>query len=587
MTATSTPPQPSDRRDAESGRTISTPRAVWNLVRNDPTSYSICWSQWVLFHMSPLVVGLLLKAVIDRLDVPDAGPPIMLLVAIVGVEVGRWSLLVSAAVQWHGAWVGWQTVPRVNMLRSLVTGPGPTAGRLPGSPGEAVSRFRDDVQDIALVLDVWLDVSGAIATAAVALVVMATIDPVASIAAIVPVGIAVVASALLGPTLRNWRRAAREATGTVTSFIGDTFGSILAVKTGAAEDAVDRRFAELNAHRAIVGRRDGVGSELVRSLGYGTGEVTVGVVMVMVAGSFASGELSVGDIALFASYVPLVAGLPRWIGRLGAYQRQADVSVDRLAQLMEDGHRRSALLPTTTHLRHGPPPLDAAPPVSAPFAELAIEGLTVRHGRGDHGITDVSLTVRSGELVVVTGPVGAGKSTLLRGLLGLVEPTSGVVRWNGAAVDEPATFLVPPRAAYLPQVPRLFSEALSETVLLGLPADATELERAFWLACLDDDLVTMEDGPNTVVGPRGLRLSGGQIQRTGAARALVRRPQLLVVDDLSSALDVQTETKLWERLVADGGASILMVSHRPHVLARADRVVTLAAGRVVEVDDRT
>ena len=86
-----------------------------------------------------------------------------------------------------------------------------------------------------------------------------------------------------------------------------------------------------------------------------------------------------------------------------------------------------------------------------------------------------------------------------------------------------------------------------------------------------------------MIGPRGLRLSGGQVQRTGAARALVRRPHLLVVDDLSSALDVQTETTLWERLHADTTAAVLMVSHRPLVLDMADRVVTLDRGRVVDV----
>src|SRR5690606_33467364 len=318
-----------------------TPRVAWNLVLTDPVAYALCWPQWVAFHMRPLLVGALLKVVLDALVDETPGPPVLLRVAIVGIEVGRWALLVSAAVQWHGAWVGWQTVPRVNLLTSLSTGPGPVAGRLPGSSGEAVSRFRDDVGDLALVLDVWLDVSGAIATAAVALVVMWAIDPWASIAAVLPVGLAVLASALLGPQLRTWRRAAREATGTVTSFIGDTFGSILAVKTGAAEDAVDARFAALNAHRAIVGRRDQLGSELVRSLGYGTGEITIGVVLLMVAGSFAAGDLTVGDIGLFASYVPLVAGLPRWLGRLGAYHRPADVSVDRPAQPTAAGERAS------------------------------------------------------------------------------------------------------------------------------------------------------------------------------------------------------------------------------------------------------
>jgi ATP-binding cassette, subfamily B, bacterial len=569
---------------ATSTRPVSTPRAAWNLVRNEPTAYAICWLQWVGFHMSPLLVGLILKVVLDDLVDTDPGIPVLLLVALVGVEVGRWSLLVSAAVQWHGAWVGWMTVPRVNMLSSLATGPGPVAGRLPGSPGEAVSRFRDDVQDISLVLDVWLDVSGAIAAASVALVVMATIDPVAAAAAIVPVGLAVLASVLLGPKLRIWRRDARVATARVTGFIGDMYGSILAVKTGAAENQIDARFAQLNAERAVVGKRDAVGSELVRSLGYGTGEVTVGVVLVLVAGSFAAGELSVGDIALFASYVPIVAGLPRWIGRLGAYHRQADVSVDRLAVLMDTDDRQAALRPVTTHLRHGPPTLSAPGVALEPFRRLSIEDLTVTHAGGAHAIVDVSLTVGQGQLVVVTGPVGAGKSTLLRGLLGLVAADSGAIRWNDAIVDEPATFMVPPRVAYLPQVPRLFSEPLADTVLLGIP-DA-DLDRAIWLAGLDEDLAHMDDGIHTVIGPRGLRLSGGQVQRTGAARAVVRRPQLLVVDDLSSALDVATETIVWERLLAEGDSSILLVSHRPHVLERADRVVVMENGRVVEVDER-
>ncbi|HLT70870.1 MAG TPA: ATP-binding cassette domain-containing protein, partial [Acidimicrobiales bacterium] len=87
----------------------------------------------------------------------------------------------------------------------------------------------------------------------------------------------------------------------------------------------------------------------------------------------------------------------------------------------------------------------------------------------------------------------------------------------------------------------------------------------------------------TDVGPRGLRLSGGQAQRVGLARALVRAPDLLVVDDLSSALDTETESRLWSRLAAGGFTTALVVSHRPHVLEAADRVVVLADGRVVEV----
>ncbi len=557
-------------------RAVSAPRAITGVVRNDPVTFAVALGQWTLFHLSPLAVGYALKLVLDRLSSSDPSTPWLLLAAIVGLEVGRWTLLVSAAVQWHGAWMGWLTLPRVNMLSSLAVRPGTRAHRLPSSPGEAVSRFRDDTQDVGHVLDVWLDVTGSGLAAAIALVVMATISPLAAAATMVPVGIAMVVSVVLGPTLRRWRRDARVATGTVTSFIGDTFGSILAVKATAAESAVDRRFAELNARRAVLARRDQVGTELIRSLGYGTAEVTIGVVLLIVAGGFQRGELGVGDIGLFAAYVPVVAGLPKWIGRMGALHRQADVSVDRLAELMGTDDRRSALRPAVTHLRHGPPAFDAGIGAVEPLRRLTVDGLTVVHDHLDHGISDVSLEVGAGELVVVTGPVGAGKSTLLRALLGLLPIERGSISWNGEVVADPSTFMVPPRVAYLPQVPRLFSEPLAETVLLGLPDH--DLSLALWLACLDSDLATMDEGIATVIGPRGLRLSGGQVQRTAAARAFVRRAQLLVIDDLSSALDVETEAELWRRLRTEAEGkptAILAVSHRPHVLALADRTVTL------------
>jgi ATP-binding cassette subfamily B protein len=559
----------------------STRQVAYRLLRNEPVSYASNWIQWVGFHLAPIPAGLLLKAILDRLAADQTGTPWLLVGALAGVEVARWTLLVSAAFHWQGAWVGWQTVPRVNLLRSLATGGGPAAGRLPASPGEAVSRFRDDSRDLALVLDVWLDVSGALAAAAAALVVIALIDPLAAVAVVAPVSIALVASALLGPRLRAWRRAAREAGADVTGFIGDTFGAILAVKTGGAEEAVDRRFGELNRARASAARRDQLGSELIRSLGYGTGEITIGVVLLLVAGRFQRGELTVGDIALFTSYVTVVAGVPKWVGRLAAYHRQADVSIDRLAELLPTPERPAVVAPTATHLRHGPPPLPAVAGHDDPLDELRLESLTAIHAGTGRGIEGVDLVIRAGELVAVTGRVGAGKSTLLRALLGLIPMNAGSVAWNGHQVDDPAEHLRPPRVAYLPQVPRLFSEPLADTVLLGIPDD--RLERSLWLACLDEDLADMPDGIRTLLGPRGLRLSGGQIQRVAAARALARRADLLVVDDLSSALDADTEHRLWSRLAGGGFTTTLVVTHRADILERADQTVLLEDGRVVEV----
>ncbi|HEX5946506.1 MAG TPA: hypothetical protein VFY82_09525, partial [Acidimicrobiales bacterium] len=224
------------RRRSRRGQSMT--RVALRLVRNEPVAYAATWFGWVVFFSVPLATGLLVKVVLDRVADDTTTGVWALLAAIVGIEAVRWAWLVVIAVQWHGCWVGWQTVPRVNLLRSLAEEPGPAAGRLPGAPGEAVSRFRDDVEDVAMVLDVWLDLSGALVSSVVALVVLVSIDPAAALAVAVPVVLAMAGTSYLGPRLRVWRREAREATARVTGFIGDTFGAVLAVQSGGPGPAV-------------------------------------------------------------------------------------------------------------------------------------------------------------------------------------------------------------------------------------------------------------------------------------------------------------------------------------------------------------
>ena len=149
---------------------------------------------------------------------------------------------------------------------------------------------------------------------------------------------------------------------------------------------------------------------------------------------------------------------------------------------------------------------------------------------------------------------------------------------------------MPPHSAYTPQVPRLFSDTLRNNILLGLPEDELDLEAAIGLAVLEPDVAEMPHGLDSVVGARGVRLSGGQIQCAAAARMFVRGADLLVFDDLSSALDVETENMLWQRVFAHQDATVLAVSHRQAALRRADQIMVLKAGRIEAIgtlqDDR-
>lgn len=563
----------------------SSVRFGWRVLRADAATWTISLLVWVAFFALPLPIGLALRAVLDRLPPADGSGIGVAVAVLAGLQIGRWSILLPAIVQWHGAWVFWNTLPRVNALTSLVRDPGPVTGRLPGSPGEAVSRFRDDAKDIANVLDVWLDMAAALITSLAGLVVLYLIAPRAALAMVLPIVVVLWIGHLLAHRLRQWRWAEREATAAVTGFIGDTFGAVSTVKVAVGEQAVLQRFRSLGDARADMARRDQVGTQLSQTLGGITANAGLGLALLLVAPVMASGDLSIGDIGLFTTYATAVGGLPRITARWAAYQRQADISAARLGRLMTDHDPDQASAPARTWLRSGPPPF--TPEVlPAPGARdrhtrldrLEVRGLRVHLDDADqlHGI---DLDVARGQLVVVTGPVGAGKSILVRALLGLVPRVGGSIHWNGEVVDEPSAFFVPPHAAYVPQVPRLFSEPLTDSVLLGVSPDG--LDRALALARLTHDLDDMPHGLATMVGPKGVRLSGGQVQRAATARALVRKPELLVIDDLSSALDVTTEALLWDGLfeATDGNLTVLAVSHRPRVLERADQVIVLDAGR--------
>ena len=182
--------------------------------------------------------------------------------------------------------------------------------------------------------------------------------------------------------------------------------------------------------------------------------------------------------------------------------------------------------------------------------------------------------------MVITGRIGSGKTTLLRVLLGLLQAESGSIKWNDRIVEDPATFFVPPRTAYTAQIPHLFSETLADNILMGITAYSLiiwnmQSIRRCWIS----DIQHLPDGLETLVGTRGVKLSGGQRQRAAAARMLVRNPEVLVFDDLSSALDVHTERQLWERVFAghaEGNMpTCLVVSHRHTALKRADQILVL------------
>ena len=311
--------------------------------------------------------------------------------------------------------------------------------------------------------------------------------------------------------------------------------------------------------------------------------VSTGVILLAAAHLMRSGTFTVGDFALFV----WVAGGPntgwalRWIADFLASLRRARVSFARLAELVPEAPPQSLVQGGSLHL-WGPIPEEPYPAKTEADAlfTLEVHGLTHRRTDTGSGVQDVSLTLPRGSLYGRHRQDRLRKTTLLEVLLGLLPMDRGEVLWNGRRVEDLHTFLVPPRCAYTPQAPWLYSDTVRSNILMGLDAGEPELDAAVRLGVLEPDVAELESGLDTVVGPRGVRLSGGQVQRTAAVRMFVRDPELLVFDDLSSALDVTTEETLWERLFEQEGVTSLVVSHRRTALSRADNIVVLKDGAV-------
>ena len=562
--------------------TRGTWRIMWRLIRNQPLRYGTSLVTWIVIWSWPVLLGLIVQAFFDRLT-GDGGWSVGWLMAATAGHVLGYLALIWAGIRLHASLMvrARTSVQRAMMAWIMRL---PAARPVSETPGEVVSRFRDDTEHLQEAFDFSVDLAGAGISAAVGVAVLASVAPLLTVAVVLPLGLTVVAVWALGGRIARYRVAAREATEAVTGFMGETFTAVGAVKVAGAEPQVLRRMATVNDHRRAMMVRDRTLTAATDALVDNAANVSLGLVLVLAVGTISiggAGGLSVGDVALFTLLLWRIAHGAQMSGRFLARLRQAGVSVDRMLALMPGGTAEDLFAHHPLESEVGVPagPAGGGGSVDAPLLELV--GVSSHHPDGTRGIIDVDLAVPAGSLVVVTGRVGSGKTTLLRAAVGLVPVSGGEIRWRGSPVADPAVELLPPRVAYTRQVPQLFGMSLRDNLLLGVEADEDDVDRAVQAAVLAEDLDGMPKGLETTIGPRGLRLSGGQVQRTAAARMLLRRPELLLVDDVSSALDTETEAVLWDRLFAEAGTTALVVSHRRPALARADLVVVVDDGRIV------
>jgi ABC-type multidrug transport system fused ATPase/permease subunit len=536
-----------------------TMREIVRLATNDPRyglSAVALFVVLVLLGLDGAILPLLWAHVVDGVGNP--------LYPAVGIAAAL--LLAIPTLYYTGAWFPeWWVRQMLRISLRLVHGQIGPRRVSKHTPAEVVAQG-GDTERVVMLADNVID-----QTTSLFMIVAMTWAAGSFVPAAFFVGTMVIsglAATLFGPRLE---RAARRTVAARAAFATALVSSLSAARTvklaGATGPVLDH-LARLDADRSDRQRREISIQVWARS----TPSIVSGLLPIAAWALYLAGGLSAAATLIAVATL----GAARWFAwttaSLVSHFPSARVWTTRTVA-MAGVAEYSAAVPGVDISAGTAPGPDIAP--RNPLQRLELRGFSAVHENGTVGAQDVDLTVHRGQLVLVVGPVGSGKSSLLRSLAGIVHHT-GTLRWNGEPVDEPELFLRPNQVGYVAQLPRVLSGTVADNIQLGHEVDAAD---AVSTAQLEHDLAAAGGGLQLLIGHKGTRLSGGQLQRLALARALAPRTELLIADDVSSALDVTTELELWRALRAHGVTVVGSTSKRA-ALAQADHVVVLIGGRV-------
>jgi ATP-binding cassette, subfamily B, bacterial len=590
-------------------------KLLWKLICYQPKLYLIDSCFWILIMGLPAVTGLIIREFFNSLTgkATFGLSPLAFIGLLLTLNLGHIAFIFAGRITKTQHRFLMRSLLRRNLLERLLNNPTAQPMVISNetkktvSLGEVISYFRDDAEQIEDNVAGISEVLGEAIFAVLSLIILLSINVQMTLFVFLPlIGMVAIVQQTETP-IKRYRQASRQASEQVTGILGEIFASVQAIKVAGAQEDVLTYFRSLNDKRRQLMVKDSLFNAILNSAFQNMVSLGTGLILIVASQLMQNdvGKLTVGDFALFVYNLSFVTAFFNSFASFMALYKHTEVSFERMTTLsgvsadtlvannklylkgLSD--RKKPLLPLEQLLveNHCDQPNGMA--ITSPLQSLKVSNLTYIYPNTLRGITDINLQIQRGSLTVITGRIGSGKTTLLRVLLGLLPKQGGDIYWNGCLVEDPANFFVPPRSAYTPQIPQLFSYTLRENILLGLSKDDIEIEKALKIAVFEQDLAAMNEKLETVVGSKGVRLSGGQLQRVAAARMLIRQPELLVFDDLSSALDVETEMALWSRIFANRTEqgeqnnwtpTCLVVSHRRSVLRRADQVVVMKAGRI-------
>jgi ATP-binding cassette subfamily B protein len=455
--------------------------------------------------------------------------------------------------------------------------------------GELMSRATNDLNNVRMVLGPGIMYTGqTILTMILAVIIMWRLSPSLTLWVLVPVPVVAVAVRHFGKVIHNLYETIQAALATLSAKVQENLAGVRVIRAYAQEEAEIRGFDEPN--REYVARN----IKLIRtwSMFMPSLQALIGTSFLIVlwqgGHQLLRGQISLGALVTFYSYLGLLVWPMIALGWVTNIFQRGAASMGRL-----------------NYILRAQPQIDdrhAAVAANAPIAgEVEFRNLTftfptnisgngAAQGNGTNGggahpvLRDISLKIPAGSTLAIVGPTGSGKTTLAALVARLWEAPDGELLIDGRPIREWPLGTLRRSIGYVPQDTYLFGETVGGNIAFGLPNyDLNQIRQAAEIASLDSDVEGFTHKYETVVGERGITLSGGQKQRTAIARAVIRDPRILILDDSLSSVDTQTEERILTRLrgIMHGRTTIL-ISHRTSTVQDADQIVVLRDGRIIE-----
>lgn len=515
--------------------------------------------------------------------------PLMIRRGIDSITAGEpWSVTVSAAAALLGLaltkgvfqfWKRWILIGvsrdveydlRNDVLAHLVVVSRDFYARFP--TGDIMARSTNDLNAVRMMTGPGLMYCGeTLLIFLLAFSVMVTVDPVLTLAALAPAPVISFLVVFYGQRIHSRFEEIQTVFSTISSRVQESIAGMRLLRAYGQGEAERVRFEELNQdyirRNLDLVRTTGVFEPLLHALS------GIAFLIVLWVGGMRvlDGKISLGSFVMFQTYVGMLIWPMIAMGWVINLMQRGTASLERIREM-----------------------LDMAPAIAAPeqpraipeplAGEIEFDGVEMVYPAG-RALQGVSFRVAPGETVAIVGHTGSGKTSLTQMVARLLDPTKGAVRVDGVDVREYDPTELRRQISIVPQETFLFSMTLRENIALGRPtANDEELARAVEVAGLSGDVAGFPAGLETMIGERGITLSGGQRQRAAIARAVLRDPRILILDDSLSSVDTLTEARILAELgVVMKGRTTLLISHRVSTIRYADRIVVLELGRIVEI----